>query len=133
MTVPFLKSNTHIVDLSGISIWHPVRWNYQSQENFSAFSPRYSGWVASGYTMTVNAMRWDTSNISLVNVYSLPVVVCLWPWWDNFEEIPMFDISTATPYLIYWLQIAPYFIFQSLSNFLDVILHNGICCTLLNL
>ena len=42
-------------------------------------------------------MQWDTSFISLVNVYSLPVVVCLWPWWDNFEEIPMFDISTATP------------------------------------
>ena len=41
-------------------------------------------------------MQWDTSFISLVNVYSLPVVVCLWPWWDNFKDIPMFDISTAT-------------------------------------
>ena len=51
---------THIVDLSGISIWHPVRWNYQNHENFSAFSPRYSDWVATGYTMTVtvNAMRY---------------------------------------------------------------------------
>ena len=114
LTVPFLESNSHIASLSGISIWRHVRWNYQKHENFSALFPR-SHWVATGDTMTVNAMRYIIYLIGECIFFT-----CSRLFSDHggttFKRYQWL-IFQQPHYLIYWLQFAPYFIFQSLSTF----------------
>ena len=142
MTVPFLKSNTHIVDLSGISIWHPVRWNYQNHENFSAFSPRYSDWVATGYTMTVtvNAKRYIIYLIGKCIIFtcsrlSLTMVGQLWrdtnivPFLKSYTHIDALSGISIWRHVRWYFQIHEnFFCFVSQITLGCYRLHNDCEC-----